>query len=126
MPVTAEHGTAARWRAGCHCNRCREVHALAARHDRRTAAEDRFPQRKRGRLLGLIRRGASVADAADRLGLAQQTVHAYARQYTDWQIKLDAALMEGRDPDAPHGTPTGYRWHRCRCPECRQAHHRPD
>ncbi|WP_431881942.1 hypothetical protein [Micromonospora chalcea] len=77
----------------------------------------------RTRALHLIRGGATPADAAAALGISAQTIHARVRVDPTWQAKLDAALMEGRRPDVPHGTPAGYRYHRCHCPECRAAHH---
>ena len=48
-------------------------------------------------------------------------VHRYRAYDPQWAIDVDQALMDGRDPNVPHGTANGYRWHKCRCPECRTA-----
>lgn len=91
--------------------------------DRHKAADDRFPLRQRRKLLRLLARSTAITDAAEQVGVTVQTIHARTRIDPNWQGLLDQALMTGRDPEAPHGTPTGYRHYKCRCPECRQAHH---
>lgn len=122
-PPPSPHGTVNRWRSGCRCNECAHAHNGDTRTWRRSLADAAFPARTRTRLLRAIRGGATVVDAAERVGVTQHAVYARRRFDTQWGEQLDEALMAGRNPDAPHGTETGYRRWGCRCPECRAAHH---
>lgn len=90
---------------------------------RRPAAE--VPQTTWGELLRRVRGGEQMPQAAALLGLTAQTVHAACRRRPERAAELDVALRAGRDPGIEHGTTTGYRRHRCRCPDCRLAHHDP-
>ncbi|TDC02649.1 hypothetical protein E1091_00160 [Micromonospora fluostatini] len=98
---------------------------LDLRRWRRKRADERFPVKLRTRVLQLVRRGATPADAARAVDLPVQTIHSRSRIDPAWQARLDKALMAGRRPDVPHGTPSGYRYHKCHCPECRAAHRSP-
>lgn len=125
-PPPSPHGTENRWRAGCRCSECRTAHNDGSRTFRRRVVDTRrFPPKLRDRLLALIAAGVHITDAAAALRTSQQAIHRYARVHPEWGAELDEALMGGRAPEVPHGTEAGYRHHRCRCPECRQAHHRP-
>ncbi|WP_213455448.1 helix-turn-helix domain-containing protein [Rhizomonospora bruguierae] len=119
----AAHGTPSRWRVGCRCPCCLSAHNADTASRRRAASDDRFPLRQRRRLLRLIAQGAPVTEAAELVGVTYQAVHARTRTDPAWQGLLDQALMTGRRVDVPHGTESGYRQYRCRCPECRRAHH---
>lgn len=126
MPLPlAEHGTENRWRTGCRCSLCGDAHNAGLRVWRRDRADRRFPAPQRRLLLKLLSRGQSITDAAMAVGVATQTVHSRSRVDPGWQQRLDEALMAGRDPRVRHGTEDGYRNGRCRCPECRAAHHPP-
>lgn len=126
-PPPAQHGTTNRWRTGCRepdCG-CRQAHNTDTRTYRRNLADRAFPPKARTRLLRLISRGATITEAAEQVGVTTHAVYGRRRVDPAWGNRLDAALMAGRDPDVPHGIPSGYRHHRCRCPECRAAHHPP-
>ncbi|ABP52991.1 hypothetical protein Strop_0507 [Salinispora tropica CNB-440] len=121
----APHGTANRWRTGCGCDECYGAHLDDLFLWRRKKADLRFPAPIRNEVLRLIRQGYRPVEAARRVGIHVQTVYARSRIDPAWQGRLDGALMAGRRPDVPHGTPTGYRHFWCVCPECRAAHHKP-
>jgi hypothetical protein len=99
------------------------AHNADTNEDVRRAADERFPPKQRRAFLRLLERGVAISEAAEKVGITVQAVHARCRFDPEWQGLLDAALIAGRDPDAPYGTPTGYRRYRCRCPDCRRAHH---
>lgn len=80
-----------------------------------------WPDRAPDRLLQLLRDGASMHDACDRIGVTNKQVAAYTRAHPNWNADLNEALMAGRDPDLNHGTYRAYRYDKCRCPECRSA-----
>jgi hypothetical protein len=121
--ATARHGTPSRWRSRCRCSLCTRAHNDDTRTWRRTLVEAGFPAKVRRRVLRLCASGHAPADAASRLGLHVQAVWGYARSHPEWLAALDQALLAGRNPNIPHGTPTGYRHWKCRCHECRSAHH---
>lgn len=64
-----------------------------------------------------------MTQAADAAGVTAQAIWGRARVDAGWRDQLNQALVAGRDPEVPHGTLSGWRWYRCRCPECRAAHH---
>lgn len=113
------------WTAGCRCPGCRESHNRETRLWRRRRADAALPSITRECLLTLIASGVAPATAADELGVTVQRIYARRRFDPEWDERLDEALLRGRDPEAPHGTHQAYRHHRCRCPECRAAHHPP-
>lgn len=119
----AAHGTTSRWRTGCRCTPCARAHIADTNGRNRVVADARFPARARRRVLAQLRRGRSPVEAAAAVGLPVQTLYARRRFDVAWARQMDDALMEARDPGVPHGTPTGYRHHGCRCPECRAVHH---
>jgi superfamily II DNA or RNA helicase len=81
-----------------------------------------WPDGARERLLNLLRAGATMRVACETAGVTTKQVAAYARAHPDWSGALDAATMAGRDPSLEHGTHRTYRYHECRCPECRSCH----
>lgn len=123
MGARRRHGTANRWRTGCRCDSCRDAHNRNLRRYRRRHAAQTLPPSTRRSILAAIRAGTPLVVAAAQAGTTQQRIWALARAVSQFGAHLDAALMWARDPAVPHGTPSGYRHHRCRCPECRAAHH---
>ncbi|MFD9965040.1 hypothetical protein [Amycolatopsis sp. NPDC058986] len=123
-PATSEdlsavpHGTASRWRYGCHCTACRTAHNTDTRDWRRRAA--RIDDVLWAALLHAIRRGTPVREAAARHHLTPHRLYAQARIDPARGRELDAALDAGRDPALDHGTAHAYRQH-CRCTPCRAA-----
>lgn len=120
-PRTADHGTPARWRTGCRCSDCLAAHNAESRDLRRHAADRALPPAARRRILAAVRRGRSMTQAADAAGVTAQAIWGRARVDAGWRDQLNQALVAGRDPEVPHGTLSGWRWYRCRCPECRAA-----
>lgn len=74
-------------------------------------------------LVAAVSAGASVPDAAARLGCTDRTVYRVARRDSEFRAALSAAITE-RDGDreyVDHGTITRYVHHRCRCEPCRKV-----
>jgi hypothetical protein len=80
-----------------------------------------FPIALRTEVLRLLRRGRGFAGVAEALKVSPQQIHAFASINPAFRAELDQALMAGRDKSLRHGSPTTYRLHGCRCPECRRA-----
>ena len=119
-PPPSPHGTANRWRTGCRCDDCADAHLDDLADWRARRAKRLFPAATRQKLLVELAKGVPLGTAAARLEIAVQRIHAFAWTFPRWGERLDAALMAGRDPQVRHGTATGYRHGRCRCPECRE------
>lgn len=113
------------WRRGCRCDICEYLHLIDLRLFRAARAERALPPPLRRHVLREARAGRPPAAVAAALGVPVQCIWSYARSHPVWFTELDDALMEGRDPDVPHGS-QGYRWHGCVCPTCRRAHRRHD
>lgn len=125
-PVTDVPHTAANWGAGCRCNHCRQRHNDENRQRRRRDVSDpALSPTVRTQLLRLLSSGVSPVAAARELGVTTQRMYTRRRYDAEWDEQMDDALMQGRDPEITHGTTVGYRYYRCRCPECRAAHHPP-
>jgi hypothetical protein len=116
----------ARWRRGDRDDEARAAHLADLRARRRAAAARRLGPGTRAHLLREIATGRPLPDVAAALGVTTHAIHGLARVDEDWRRDLDAALVAGCPADVPHGTPAGYRRHGCRCPDCREAHHRND
>lgn len=114
------HGTYARWRYGCDCDDCCAARRVHVNEIRQAAAFARW-ETLGPRLCELVAAGAGYGDAVEAIGVTWQAVIAHRRCDPAFAARLDAALMQGRDPDVPHGTHMGWRTG-CRCPDCR-AHH---
>ena len=72
-------------------------------------------------LCELLAAGARYGDAGHQVGATTREVAAYRRRDPAFAARLDAALIEGRDPDVAHGTSVGWGTG-CRCPDCREHH----
>ena len=114
------HGTASRWRAGCHCVACVEAHNADSRQSREAARRQWWEERE-APLVEAIRQGTAYREVLTELGISAQAVTAHRRRSETFARALDAALLEARDERLEHGTASGWRAG-CRCPECR-AHH---
>lgn len=124
MPLPpAEHGTANRWRTGCHCEPCTIAHNDDSRERRRQRSDEALPPRARERLLRLVRKGIPLGEATAVVDTTPQAVYARRRWDQEWADLLAKAQMRGRPRGVAHGTEAGYRHQLCRCPECRAAHH---
>ncbi|MEU7322641.1 hypothetical protein ABZ682_19110 [Streptomyces griseoviridis] len=93
---------------------------MKSRRRRDQARPGKFPQAAQQRLLELLAAGRPLTRACEDVGVAAARVHALARLDARWSRRLDDALLAGRNPDLPHGTPRGYSLG-CRCPQCRRA-----
>jgi hypothetical protein len=122
---TAPHGTTSRWRTGCreHGDGCLEAHNTETRDHKRRQREAVFTVAKQRKVLRRCRSGAAPKEAAEAVGITVQALRGFARSHPEFGEALREALMVGRRPDIPHGTPMGYRHYGCRCPECSEAHH---
>ena len=115
-----------RWRQGDRDAEAREAHNAEIRDLRRATAAGRLGPSVRAYILREVADGRRLPDVATALGVSVNAIHGLARADADWQQALDTAVMEGRDPDIEHGAPGSYRTTRCRCRECREAHHAGD
>lgn len=113
-----------RWRRGARDDLARREHNRATREQRRRKALERFTPDLERAVLQALRSGVPLVEAAAQVGMTQQTLFGRARFDPAWAARLDRALMQGRDPGINHGTSYAYKAHRCRCPECREAHAR--
>jgi hypothetical protein len=77
-----------------------------------------FDESARRLLLGLLRDGLTLPDAARRLGVSVMSVHAICKGLPDYGAQVDAAqrCVAG----SRSGTVQGY-WAGCRCTPCRNA-----
>jgi hypothetical protein len=123
MTSTDARASASRWRAGERDDAARAGHADDMSERRRRASEETLDDAARAKLLALVTGGTSITDAARQVGTTQQHLRAIAQWNEPWADALDDACRAGADPDTPHGTTSGYRIYRCRCRECRAAHH---
>jgi len=75
--------------------------------------------RQRRRILTLLRRGHTVMEAAEEIGVPWQRIWGAAKLLPDWRQQLDAAIPCAAEPQHS-GTAYGYKLG-CRCAACRQA-----
>ena len=110
---------------GRWCKTCIEehLHESARRRDRQRRG--RLSPSVRRTILARVARGEHLPDVAADLGVTMQAVWGAALVWPWWREELDAALVAGRDPGLAHGTEQAYRHSKCRCPDCRGAHHAP-
>jgi len=115
-----------RWRQGDRDEETRTAHLADLRARRNAAAARRLGPGTRTHVLREVAAGRGLPEVANALGVSTHAIHGLARVDASWRHDLNAALLAGRPADVPHGTPTGYRRHGCRCPECRVAQHHQD
>lgn len=113
-----------RWRQGARDAAARRAHNAETRADRRRKSLAGFTAQAERDLLAALRDGTPLTEAAAQAGVPFQALFGRARWDAAWATRLDQALMAGRDPGLRHGTDHTYKAHKCRCPECRQAHAR--
>lgn len=101
------------------CARCLEQRKPVDRRRDREIAEALFPLAVREQVLTMLADGASMNDVHAALGVQQQRIHSFRAHDPQWGVLVDAALMDGRDESLTHGRYSTYRFHSCRCPECR-------
>lgn len=101
----------------------RAGHAEAARRLNEAVTRNLLLPAVRTDLLAAVAAGATLDDAARRYGATRQRVTALAQLDAEFADALDEAYRTAAAPDTPHGTSTGYRHYRCRCCDCRVAHH---
>jgi hypothetical protein len=96
----------------------------AVREYRRGLADAMFGAAAREHVLGLIRGGVPVGEAAATVNVSAAAVYGRARWDVEFAARLDAALDEASAPRKSIycGTPTGYRSRQCKCRPCRTAH----
>ena len=116
----ADHGTLARYTAGCSCRDCRA--ASAARQRRREAAktEAGLDVDARARIVELVNDGLLLNDAAAGVGVTARKVLRTMGRHPDWGVELQAALDAHRPSDWAHGQRSAFRAG-CRCGECLAA-----
>lgn len=124
IAVGKQRSHESRWRQGARDDRARREHNKATRDQRRRKTLERFTPDLERSVLEAIRNGVPLPQAAAEVGMTQQTLFGRARFDPAWAARVDRALMQGRDPGINHGTSHAYKAHRCRCPECREAHAR--
>ncbi|MGV9679096.1 hypothetical protein ACWDSJ_27760 [Nocardia sp. NPDC003482] len=99
----------------------RRGHAAASRRWRRQRAATRFTPDDQARLLELIRRGRTVAEAASEIGLSFQAVFKRTLWDPRFGDRLEKALAETCPAGQWCGTAAGARFHRGHCRACRHA-----
>lgn len=106
------------------CTKCLAEHREKSRVRKQEISAAIFTPARRARLLELLAAGTALSAACHEVGVSAPHVHGFRTYDPAWGAALDQALMQGRDPKLKHGTPSSYRIHRCRCPECRRAKER--
>lgn len=99
------------------------AHSAVSRAWRRALSETEIGPAQRAAILAVIGETGSVAQAAEAVGVTQQQIYGLASWHAEWREKLDDATAGWCAVHNPRcGTPTGYRHHGGRCPQCRAAH----
>ena len=95
----AEHGTTSRYRHGCRCWECRQVHTddtIEWRRGRLYGPDGPVSPTVRARIIAAVRHGATVGQAATGVGLSHQRVYAAVRALPEFGAELAAAERVGR------------------------------
>ena len=117
--ANAECGTAYSYRLGCRCQPCKTAHAAESKIWKRKT--DAIPELHQKMILEAIASGLSGKEFVEKTAYTWQKIRGIAAFDQGWSDAVDQALMEGRDPNIPHGEYRSYRWFKCRCPECLEA-----
>ena len=118
--ITSPHGTESRWRAGCRCEACTDIHNAETR-DRRRAERAEWWEPRRKTLIAAFASGVPYVEALESVGASWTGLHRWRAVDPEFGAAIDAALMEGRRGDVDHGSHAAWRVG-CRCPECRETH----
>lgn len=102
----------------CLDKRSDQEAAIRERHSRQA-----LPKHVQERLLERLAAGEDPVQACAELDITIQRVHHHHRYDPAWEQALDEALTAGRAAALEHGRSPTYKMDRCRCPECRAAHH---
>jgi hypothetical protein len=105
--TSAEHGTSARWYAGCHCALCRRAVAYAERSRGRARAQKRLPLEVRQQLLDAIYNGQPFRTVLRDLNLTPNQV---------WGLTKTDEVNPARG--RPDGDPPGRSGARHECRVC--------
>lgn len=126
-------GTVSGWVSDkCRCDECRDAHRTYVNTMYATRDPRGFGPVKQVELLNIIADGATILDAAKRVGVSKSTVAMLARARPEFRRLLDQALdSEMRHQRArpttryhrgsPHGSMGAYQ-EGCRCERCEEAH----
>ncbi|WP_156150392.1 helix-turn-helix domain-containing protein [Gordonia sihwensis] len=124
-----ECGTVAGWRVaacrdedGRRCAACRAAHNNASRELRREHRAEYWAERVDAPC-ELLADGGTYTDVLEQLEITAQAVTGQRSVDPVFAARIDAALMQGRDPSLPHGSALAWKA-KCRCPECREHHSR--
>lgn len=118
--AVARHGTVARWRAGCRCEKCLEAH-LASHRDSRKQKRIAEIHAQGQAILSDVASGMRFRDWVEKHGTSPTKIRAWRVADPVFGAKLDWAMRAGRDASLRHPSATAWR-EGCRCPECREWH----
>jgi hypothetical protein len=128
-----QHGTVSGWvRGKCRCDECRDAYRTYCNTRYATKDPRGFGSAKQIELLNIIADGATILDAAKRVGVSKSTVALLARARPEFRRLLDQALDSGLRHQrarpttryhrgSPHGSLGAYA-EGCRCERCKEAH----
>jgi hypothetical protein len=116
----AEHGTVARWAAGCGCAACATAKRQSVSATKHADSERRFSAAQRLEMLEHIRAGKLFPVVVRSMKVSPGVVWGRTRWDAVWATELTDALDRHRPAELPHGKQRGY-VSGCRCSECRAA-----
>ncbi|SIO86456.1 hypothetical protein [Nocardiopsis sp. JB363] len=102
----------------CLDKRSDQEAALRERHSHQA-----LPTLVQDRLLKQLAAGEDPVQVCAELNITTQRIYHHRLYDPAWEQALDEALTAGRAAGLEHGHSSTYKWDRCRCPECKAAHH---